>query len=205
MWIIGTWTNWGIPGFHICPRYPLPTQTGFSFLCKMKNRVWFHFTRTLFFLRKNRDTSEKPNRIKNNNPSKHLRFVASSPISEEVVDIQNQNCIVDWLHAKLDQLILLTSGATTLFHYSLSPVHFLTSILPLVTEGHTANRTGQMRNINTPAVPTNCSAWGWESHGGELLESWKWSPPMAFEWREFVELPSQWTARLCVGNSMRWQ
>lgn len=97
--------------------------------------------------------------------------MASSALSEEVVDIQNQNYIIDWLHAKLDQLVQLKSGATTLFHCSLSPVHFLTPILPLFTEGHTANGVVEMRNSNIPAVSTNCSAWGWESQGGEQVVS----------------------------------
>lgn len=125
------------------------------------------------FLGKTKTHQKNANRLKTNNPSKHLRFVATSPLFEEVVDIQNQNCIINWLHAKLDQLVLLQSGATTLFHYSLPPVHFLTSILPLFTEGHTANRTGEMRNSNTPAASANCSAWGWNSHGGEQAVSVK--------------------------------
>lgn len=126
-----------------------------------------------FFLGKTKTHQKKASKIKNNNPSKHLRFVATSPLFEEVVDIQNQNCIINWLHAKLDQLVLVQSGASTLLHYSLSPVHFLTSILPLFTEGHTANRAGEMRNSNSPATSANYSAWGWNSHGGEQVVSAK--------------------------------
>lgn len=40
---------------------------------------------------------------------------------------------------------------------------------------------------------------------GKATEGNKWSLPTAFVWGEFVEPASQWTTRLNVENSVRWQ
>lgn len=91
-----------IPGsqhMEICPHSPLPTHAGFSFVCKMKNRVRLHFIRTSFF--------------PFNNPSKFHKVCGyfinlwrsfCSPLTTKPPnpDHQNHHFTVDWFHTILN-------------------------------------------------------------------------------------------------------
>lgn len=126
--------------------------------------------------------------------------MSTSSLSEEVVDFQNQNCIIDWLHANPDQLVLFKSGATTLFHYFLSPVHFLTSICHCSLQATLQTGLGRwgkatLLQCQQIAVPGD----------GKPTEGSKWPLPKTFVCGEFVKLASQRAAMLPVENSMRWQ